>query len=235
MVVQFSNAANLHPKADMNTQEREQLTRFLQQLTQAQLAQKDSDADRMIREACLGQPDAAYLLVQRAMLLDQTVQDSQAKISRLQDELNQARSGNSSGTFLDANAWGNSAVTQPGLPLQAPHTAGTVAPAAGAMAPAPAPSAWGAGMLGNIATTAAGVVAGGFLFQGIGHLLGNNNAHADPASPANSLSSANEIPASPPRTDDRTNTTETSTTGVFDTSSVDSYIADNTESSDDNA
>ena len=222
----------------MNTQEREQLTRFLQQLTQAQLAQKDSDADRMIREACLGQPDAAYLLVQRAMLLDQAVQDSQAKISRLQDELNQARSGNSSGTFLDANAWGNSAVTQPGLPLQAPHTAGTVAPAAGAMAPAPAPSAWGAGMLGNIATTAAGVVAGGFLFQGIGHLLGNNNAHAanaDPVSPANSLSSTNEIPASTPRGNDRTTTTETSTTGVFDTSSVDSYIADSTESSDDNA
>jgi hypothetical protein len=31
-------------------------------------------------------------------------------------------------------------------------------------------------MLGNIATTAAGVVAGSFLFQGIEHLMGNHNA-----------------------------------------------------------
>ena len=33
-------------------------------------------------------------------------------------------------------------------------------------------------MLGSIATTAAGVVAGGFLFQGIEHLLGNHASNS---------------------------------------------------------
>ena len=75
----------------MNTQEREQLIQFLQQLTQAQTAQKDVEADTLIREACIRQTDAAYLLVQRAMLLDQALQNSQAQIARLQEALDQAR------------------------------------------------------------------------------------------------------------------------------------------------
>jgi len=51
----------------VNTQEREQLTQFLQQLTQAQVPQKDIEADALIREASMRQPDATYSLVQRAM------------------------------------------------------------------------------------------------------------------------------------------------------------------------
>lgn len=213
----------------MNTQEREQLTHFLQQLTQAQAAQKDGEADALIREACLRQPDAAYLLVQRAMLLDHAVQDAQAQVTRLQDELTQARAGNSGGGFLDANAWGNSAVTRPALAAQAPLYPAAPPPAA-APAAAPAPSAWGSGMLGNIATTAAGVVAGGFLFQGIEHLLGNHGANSGLP---NSLSSNppvehHDAPAVNNLADDRT-----TNAGVFDTSSVDSFIADETGGSDD--
>jgi hypothetical protein len=93
----------------MNTQERDQLTRFLQQLNQAQVAHKDSEAEALIRESCIRQADAAYLLIQRAMLLENAVQDSQAQIARLQWELDQARSGNHGASFLDANTWGHSA------------------------------------------------------------------------------------------------------------------------------
>lgn len=211
----------------MNNQEREQLTRFLQQLTQAQAAQKDGEADTLIREACLRQPDAAYLLVQRAMLLDHAVQDAQAQVARLQDELSQTRAGNSVGGFLDANAWGNSAhpaISRP-LPTAQAAPVPTAAPAA-----ASAPSAWGSGMLGNIATTAAGVVAGGFLFQGIEHLLGNHGANSGLT---NSLSSNppgehHDAPAANSLADDHA-----TNAGVFDTSSVDSFIADETGGSDD--
>jgi hypothetical protein len=210
----------------MNNQEREQLTHFLQQLTQAQAAQKDGEADALIREACLRQPDAAYLLVQRAMLLDHAVQDAQAQVSRLQDELSQARAGNNGGGFLDANAWGNSAVTRTAPTAQAPLYPAAPAPAA----TAPAPSAWGSGMLGNIATTAAGVVAGGFLFQGIEHLLGNHGANSGLT---NGLSSNppvehHDAPAVNSLADDLA-----TNTGVFDTSSVDSFIAGETGGSDD--
>ena len=209
----------------MNIQEREQITRFLQQLTQAQAVQKDSDADALIREACLRQPDAAYLLVQRAMLLDQAVLDSRTRITSLQAELEQARSANNGGSFIDANAWGNSAGTRAAPVQQTPtYPAAPPAPVA-----APAASAWGSGMMGNIAMTAAGVVAGGFLFQGIEHLLGNNATHGLNSSPS---AEPHENTAGNHLVDDSTTNVGTGNTGVFDTSSVDSFIADDAGSDD---
>lgn len=209
----------------MNTQEREQLTGFLQQLTQAQAAQKDSEADALIREACLRQPDAAYLLVQRAMLLGRALEDAQTRITRLQAELAQAQPGSSG--FLDPNAWGNAGAVRsaPATQAAAPCAA---APTPAAAAPAPAPSAWGSGMLGNIATTAAGVVAGGFLFQGISHLMSNQGAHAATPGAANGLSSNADTPASTPHLE-----AHADTSGVFDTSSVDDFINDDASGSDD--
>lgn len=198
----------------MNSQEREQLTLFLQQLTQAQAAQKDGEADALIRDTCSRQPDAAYLLVQRAMLLDHAVQDAQTQITRLQAELAQARAGNSGGGFLDPNAWGNTSTLRNSPPPPYPAAAPAAAPAS-----APAASAWGSGMLGNIATTAAGVVAGGFLFQGIEHLLGNHASTPLSSGSHNSLSG--ELPA-----ERHVMGSGTDNAGVFDTSSVDSFIAD---------
>jgi hypothetical protein len=45
------------------------LETFLSQLTQARADGKDPQAAAMIADAAARQPDAAYLLVQRAMLL----------------------------------------------------------------------------------------------------------------------------------------------------------------------
>lgn len=161
----------------MNLQEREQLSLFLQQLTQVQANQKDAEADALIREACARQPDAGYLLVQRAMQLEHALQAMKAQSSQLQAELEQARAGAQSG-FLDNNAyaWGKQAPA-PAAPLAPAAAQGaaiqprapTAAPAAGAA------SSWGSGILGNVATTAAGVVAGSFLFQGIESLMGHHN------------------------------------------------------------
>ena len=141
----------------MNLQERESLIRFLEQLSLAQSGQKDGEAEQLIRAACSRQPDAAYLLVQRALLLERALQASEARVTSLEGELSRARTG---GGFLSANTWGN-----------APATAAS--PASG---PAPAASGWGSGVLGTIATTAAGVVAGSFLYQGIERLVGNHGA-----------------------------------------------------------
>lgn len=207
----------------MNTHEREQLVQLLQQLTQAQALQKDSEADALIREASKQQPDAAYLLVQRAMLLDHALQDSRDQISQLQRELDEARSGNSSGGFLSQYAWGNASATQSNPSPQAPAYPAAPAPSAMSTPPvaAPAASAWGSGMLGNIATTAAGVVAGGFLFQGIEHMLGNHGSHSGLM---NGLSrdvpnDRHETPAIGQPVD-----SSASNAGVFDTGSVDDFI-----------
>ena len=148
----------------MNVQEREQLTQFLQQLAQAQVGAKDGDAEKLILDTCAHQPDAAYLLVQRSLLLNQALQNAQAEIARLQ-KMQEAPAG-SGGSFLNSSAWGNTPAhmqqtQRPGNLAQPP------------VAPGATPG-WGSGMLGTVATTAAGVVAGAFLFQGIESLMGHH-------------------------------------------------------------
>jgi hypothetical protein len=161
----------------MNLQERDQLSLFLQQLTQVQASQKDAEADTLIREACARQPDAGYLLVQRAMQLEHALQTIKVQCAQLQAELDKARSGTQNGFMNDVNAWGRP-VTVPAASSApaAPTVASSIQPRAPAPVAAAAPaSSWGSGILGNVATTAAGVVAGSFLFQGIGNLMGHHN------------------------------------------------------------
>ena len=154
----------------MNIQEREQLSQFLQQLKGAQVGAKDAEAERLIQETCRQQADASYLLVQRSMLLGQALETAQAEIVRLQKALETPQGGSTS--FLGGSAWGNTPVISANGQPRSPG----LAPAAPMPTAAVNPSAWGSGMLGTVATTAAGVVAGSFLFQGIEHLMGNHNS-----------------------------------------------------------
>ena len=197
----------------MTRDEREQLVRFLEQLTQAQAVHKDDEADALIRSTCARQTDAAYLLVQRAMLLEQAVKNSKSEIARLQSELAQARTPSTAAHanpgFIDANSWGNS-------PTAKTTSAPSIAPAPSAL---PAASAWGSGMLGTIATTAAGVVAGNFLYQGIEHLLGK--PHATPAR----TNSANDVASAPHDSAATVYPQDDGVADIFDTSSVDDYLA----------
>jgi hypothetical protein len=195
----------------MTLQEKELLTRFLQLLTSARAGQRDAEAEALIRDAVARQPDAAYLLVQRTLQLEQLLQASQEQVKSLQTELDQARGGSTStGSFLnDPNAWGSrSSPEQPaaqqsvsgrplpqqsvsGQPLGQPPVQSPVAaarPAAG--------GSWGSGLFGNIATTAAGVVAGSFLFQGIQGLMHRGESHplADPLAGTNTSSWPAETP-----------------------------------------
>jgi len=57
----------------LNPQERALLQEFLQRLIQIRGIEKDPHADALIAQAVAQQPDAAYLLVQRALLLEQAL------------------------------------------------------------------------------------------------------------------------------------------------------------------
>lgn len=169
----------------MTPKERELLQGFLQQLEQTRPSAKDSEAEALIRDASARQPDSAYLLVQRAMGLDLALQAAQGQIAKLQADLNAAKAPApvSSGFLDNPNVWGRQAT--PINPAVSPQVSRAQAPAAPAPAAAQAaPSAWGSGMLGTLATTAAGVVAGSLLYQGIQGLMG----HHTPSAGANSLS-----------------------------------------------
>lgn len=151
----------------MNSLEREQLVRFLEELVRASATSKDVDADTLIREACQRQPDANYLLVQRSLLLDQALKNVEAQNAKLQQEL--ARNGDNGESFLNDNAWGNSPARS-----SASQSAVGCAPSVQPASTQASSTSWGSGLLGTVATTAAGVVAGSFLFQGIEHLMGNH-------------------------------------------------------------
>ena len=149
----------------MTFEERDQLTRFLQLLAQAQAGPKDAEAQGLIAEACARQPDAAYLLVQRVLQLEHALKDAM-------------RDATPKPSFVgDANAWGHAPIaSQPSVqpPAQVPMQQAPMA--------APQRSAWGSGLLGTVAMTAGGVVAGSLLAQGIGSLFGHhNNPSADHA------------------------------------------------------
>jgi hypothetical protein len=169
----------------MNSAEREQLTQFLQQLVQAQAGPKDVEAQSLIARALAQQPDAAYLLVQRALLQDAGLQVAQDRITALQDEVARLKQpgtpAGAAGGFLDANAWGRAPVAPSVAPaLQAGMIGSQLSaqqPAAPANYQAPPPAASGfqaPSFLTSMASTAAGVAAGAFLFQGLGHLMGGH-------------------------------------------------------------
>ena len=161
----------------MTLQEKELLTRFLQQLGSARATDKDAEAEALIREACARQPDAAYLLVQRAIQLEQLLQGSQSEVHKLRSELDQARPEARRGFLNDPYAWG-------------PRSDAGSAQLSGQRAATPPSRAgsWGSGLFGNIAATAAGVVAGSFLFQGIQGLM-----NRDETPPAAGSSTGDEL------------------------------------------
>jgi hypothetical protein len=166
----------------MTLQEKQLLTRFLEQLRGAQAGPKDVEAEALIKEAVARQPDAAYLLVQRAIQLEHLLAASQAEVEKLKAESESAQTGARGTSFLNDNyAWGRNAGSSSSAPIPGtssapiPGTRGAPVPPPAAMpAAAAAPAqrgSWGGGLFGNIASTAAGVVAGSFLFQGIQGLM----------------------------------------------------------------
>ena len=160
----------------MTPQEKELLERFLADMVAARAGQKDPEAEKLIRDAGSRQPDAVYLLVQRALQLDQALQLTQAEVQKLQGELAQARSGaGGSRSFLNDAAWG----TRPAAaaPAHNPIPGQQPAPVQAVAAPARPLSGWGGGsMLGTVAGVAAGAVGGAFLYQGIQHLMHRNDS-----------------------------------------------------------
>jgi len=167
----------------MNLQERTVLENFLDQLVQVHGVDKVPQADALIKRAVEQQPDAAYLLVQRALLLGQALDQAKARIA----ELERTQDGTSRG-FLDSgsSSWSASmpqastATAAPGRPLAG--VAGPSAQFSGPVSAGPAGSSAlsnpgaGSSFLGQAAATAAGVAGGAFLFEGVESLLGHHGS-----------------------------------------------------------
>lgn len=142
----------------MTPDERHILQSFLADLGSGRAAAKDAEADAMIADALRANPDAAYMLVQHAILSDQALHAAQQRISELQSQTSVPATPAPS--FLGGGQ-------------------GYAAPAYAAQ-PQPQPifsnpfsSGGGLGsFLRSAGTMAAGVAAGDFLAQGVENLFG---------------------------------------------------------------
>lgn len=157
----------------MNAQERDQLNQFLKPLTEVRLPHKDTEAERLILEAAKQQPDAVYLLVQRALLLEQALNSAKVQINDLQNQLqNSQTSSNGRNGFLSNDPWAQPVANSGPVPgvgrYSEPRYASPQQQNPGFL------GGGGSSFLGSVASTAAGVVAGSFLFQGIENLMGHH-------------------------------------------------------------
>lgn len=197
----------------MTPQEHTLLEDFLARLQAAGPVNKDPEANALIHARLDGQPDAAYLLVQRSLLMDRALAEANHQITALRQQLASAAAsgGGAGGSFLGGS---------PALPEgfgRAPSQAYSPEPRyeqrpeqryEQAPAQQPGPQGWrerwfggapqpqgqaapaaaaGPSFLGQAATTAAGVAGGMFLFNGIEHLIGGHGNGAGNAGSSNSL------------------------------------------------
>jgi len=157
----------------MTPQDTQLLQDFLAALTRAHIGARDRDAQTLIARAFAQQPDAAYLVVQRALLLEQALKQAQAQIAQLQQQ---------SSSFVGTRAWNPEPRPAPGA---APATAEAPPPRAvppGLEAGSPLGS-----FLGNAAATAAGVAGGAFLFHGLENMFGHGGGSSAANAPADTI------------------------------------------------
>ncbi len=180
----------------MVPQERDLITTLLARLKGAAGQPKDPEADALIRQAMVEQPDAPYYLVQTVLIQDLSLHQAQNRIADLEKQLTDVQATAKPTSFLG----GLFGTSQPASPA-----AGSV-PSAGPwartpqVAPAPPPQQGyaqpqqgyapaGGGMMGggmggggsflrSAAATAAGIAGGALLFQGISSLFGHGYANS---------------------------------------------------------
>ncbi len=174
----------------MTPQERDLLDRFLSDLQTARPGPKDAEAADRIDRALRANPDAAYVLVQHAILSDGALQDAQARIAELEERLGPPQGG---GSFL-GGGYGQAGYGQPGYGQPGygpaggypPPPIGTAVPPTGGggmfgggpFGGGGGPFSGGGGLGGFLrtaGTTAAGVAGGAFLFEGLSGLFGGHH------------------------------------------------------------
>jgi len=169
----------------MTSSEEAHLQQFLSRLVEARADAKDLQAEQMIALAFKRQPNAAYLLTQRAMALGVALQVAQQRIRELEESLKAADATKESPAFTagprESATWGRQGYAQGGIQgarLSGAASAGGAAPSRpmggmgneGTARPA-AQGSWTQGLMGSLVGAAAGVVVGQAIWQGMQSLL----------------------------------------------------------------
>lgn len=175
----------------MTPQERDLLDRCLQDLRRARPDRTDPEAQAMVAAALRDNPDAAYVLVQHAIVSDRALQEAGAHIEALEGELAERdrggadRAGPQGGGGMFGGLFGGGRREEPprwGGPTAVPATGYAQGGGydRGRFAGGPFTGGGGlGGFLQQAGVAAAGVAGGAFLFQGLSHMFGGSEPHGD--------------------------------------------------------
>jgi len=183
----------------MTPDERQLITGLFDRMRGFSLTDKDGEAETLINQQVAGMRDAPYMLVQSVLVQEHALQQADARIRDLEEQVRQLESearpqAGGSGSFLGGLFGGSRPAAEPARgPTSVPAIGSRATPSVydnqqgwtpqgpgqqpgGPFAQAAQPG--GGGFLRSAMTTAAGV-AGGMLVAGaISNMLGGQSAHA---------------------------------------------------------
>ena len=176
----------------MTPEERNLVTGLFDRLATLEDAQRDPEAERVIRDGLRQAPNAVYALVQTALVQDEALRRADDRIRQLEAGVETARDtsflGGMRETFLGRreNRGSVPSVRPADAPGSAPSAWGTATqPTTAPPVSTQLPSGSGGGsFLGTAAAAAAGVIGGSLLLGSIRSMMGDRQgafAAADPA------------------------------------------------------
>jgi hypothetical protein len=185
----------------MTPEERNLVIELFDRLATLEDAQRDPEAERLIRDGLRQAPNATYALVQTVLVQDEALKRADARIRELESG-SAAEAAPRDTSFLGGmrdsilgrrEGRGSVPSVRPGeaAPVSPAWHTGTQATQPMPAAPAGAPMAPGGSFLGTAAAAAAGVIGGSLLLSSIRSMMGHQQgAHAafDPGSAASGSS-----------------------------------------------
>jgi len=171
----------------MTPQEQALVDELFDRLAKLENTPRDPEAERVILDGLRRAPHAVYALVQTALVQDEALKRANARIEELQAQLGAGEQEQRPGGFLDSM---REAVLGPREPRGSVPTVRSPATQTSPMAPPPYPpqagypgqmptgAAFGSGgsVLGTAASTAAGVIGGALLMDGIRSMFGQHSS-----------------------------------------------------------
>jgi hypothetical protein len=185
----------------MTPEERNLVIELFDRLATLEDAERDPEAERLIRDGLRQAPNAPYALVQTVLVQDEALKRANARLRELEGESEApGRDTSFLGGMRDSmlgarESRGSVPSVRPDAGPPAPGISSAWRTAAQPMSPGPAPAPVGAPMgmggsfLGTAASAAAGVIGGALLLGGIRSMMGHQGgAHAafDPAASGSS-------------------------------------------------
>lgn len=179
----------------MTPQERQLVDELFDRLANLEDAPRDPDAERAIADGLRRAPHAAYALVQTVLVQDEALKRANARIQELEggplqdqprgflDNMRDALFGHEerrgSVPSVRPGGQGTSGVWGSGQSPQAPAAPGYGPPPTGyGYGPGPSPVGSGGSFLGTAAASAAGVIGGAMLLNGIRSMFGHSYGSA---------------------------------------------------------